>query len=130
MIDDHFNDIEKAIKNDPFVVFSDFNRIHTSSVTVYIKGVIKFIDGTSLCIFQHARIKEKYLIITDYRFHYMNKENMVVFRYDSAPHNPEIRTFPHHKHTSSGIEPSPKMPKIAEILDEIRSYIIKGIISG
>jgi hypothetical protein len=73
VIDNHFNNIEKAIRNDPFVVFSDFNRIHTSSVTAYIKGVIKLIDGTSLSIFQHARIKEKDLIITDYRYHYMNK---------------------------------------------------------
>ena len=84
MIDDHFNNLEKAIRADPFVVVAEFNKVHTSLVTAYIKGVAKLIDGSSLSIFQHVRIKEKELLITDYRYHYMNYENKLVFRYDNA----------------------------------------------
>ncbi len=130
MIDDHFNNLEKAVKADPFVIIAEFNRVRTSSVTAYIKGVVKLIDGSSLSIFQHVRIKEKELLITDYRYHYMNHGNRLIFRYDNAPHHPELDTFPHHKHTLLGKEPSPKMPKIEEVLDEISNCIIKGIISG
>ena len=47
------------------------------------------------------------------------------FRYDNAKHHPEIETYPHHKHTPEGIEPS-KEPSIEDVLDEIEQIVVKG----
>ena len=33
-----------------------------------------------------------------YRYHYMNADGDLIFRYDNVPHYPGIPTFPHHKH--------------------------------
>jgi len=39
-----------------------------------------------------------------YAYHYMDKDNSMIFRYDNAKHHPEIKTFPNHKHIQSKIE--------------------------
>jgi hypothetical protein len=52
----------------------------------------------------------------------------MIFRYDNAPHHPEVQSSPHHKHTSSGIKES-EMPNMRDILSEIHQYIIKGLLS-
>jgi hypothetical protein len=42
----------------------------------------------------------------------------LIFRYDNAPHHPEIVTYPHHKHTPTAIElASP--PHLVQVLQEI-----------
>ena len=38
------------------------------------------------------------LTTLDYRYHYQNEENQLIFRYDSTSHFPDLPTFPHHKH--------------------------------
>ncbi|MBT9139319.1 MAG: hypothetical protein DDT31_01903 [Syntrophomonadaceae bacterium] len=38
------------------------------------------------------------MIRLKYRFHWMDVNDGMVFRYDNAPHHPEIATYPHHKH--------------------------------
>nr|WP_253881088.1 MULTISPECIES: DUF6516 family protein [Microcystis] len=37
----------------------------------------------------------------DYRYHFQDEQNNLVFRYDSTPHFPNLSTFPHHKHLST-----------------------------
>ena len=34
----------------------------------------------------------------DYRYHWMDKEQRLRRRWDSAPHHPEVQGFPHHMH--------------------------------
>jgi hypothetical protein len=41
----------------------------------------------------------------------------LVFRYDSAPHFPDLPTFPHHKHLPSNVIVSWK-PDIERVLQE------------
>ena len=44
------------------------------------------------------------LVKTDYTYHYQDRQNNLIFRYDNAPHHPEVSTHPHHKHTPQGLE--------------------------
>ncbi len=127
MIDGHLDEIEKIIKDDHLVIFSDFQRVCTSQNTSYIKAKARFVDNSFLSIFHHIQEKNG-LFSFDYRYHYMDSQNKKIFRYDNAPHYPEVISFPHHKHTSSGIEES-EMPNIREILSEIHHHIIKGLLS-
>jgi hypothetical protein len=47
-----------------------------------------------------------------------------VFRYDNAPHHPEIITFPHHKHIGSADRLAPAdQPSLSQILIEIESWL-------
>lgn len=43
-------------------------------------------------------IADNQLEFLDYRYHFQDERNCLVFRYDSTPHFPNLSTFPHHKH--------------------------------
>ena len=58
----------------------------------------------------------------------MDPENKMIFRYDNAPHYPNIDTFPNHKHTLSEVKES-TMPSVEDLMNEINQYIIKGMVS-
>ena len=85
------------------------------------------IDSSFLSIFHHVH-DENGLFSFDYRYHYMDSKNTMIFRYDNAPHHPEAQSFPHHKHTTVEIKES-EMPNIRDILSEIHHHIIKGLLS-
>ena len=129
MIDAHFEALETTIISDPLVISTDLHRAYTSIETGYIKGEITFIDGSSLVIFQHVRIEEEKLTVTDYRYHYMTPDDKLIFRYDNAPHYPKIDTFPHHKHLPSGARDA-AMPSVKDVLAEIDSILIEKITRG
>ena len=38
-----------------------------------------------------------------YRFHLQNGEGGLIWRFDNAPHHPEVSTHPHHEHTATGV---------------------------
>ncbi|MGE0084474.1 MAG: DUF6516 family protein [Desulfococcaceae bacterium] len=125
MISSHFDCIEKIIRNDPLVIYVNLHRNFTSLNTAYIKGEITFADGSSLAVFQHVRIQESELFITDYRYHCMTHDRQLIFRYDNAPHHSEITTFPHHKHLPLDVQ-SADMPDIEDVLAETDSLVIKN----
>lgn len=89
----------------------------------YIEGQLVFSDDSRLEFIEvidaemNAKIK--------YRYHYMNRQNGLIFRYDNANHHPEIPSFPHHKHLLNHIEES-KEPSIADVLDEIEIIILSS----
>jgi hypothetical protein len=129
LIDAHFEAIEKAIIDDPLVLSFEFQRTYTSLENAYIKGEVTFIDGSSLAVFQHIRIEETNLVVTDYIYHYMTSDKKLIFRYDNAPHHPEIYTFPEHKHLPSGVEDA-SLPVFKDVLDEVNIILVDKLIHG
>lgn len=89
-----------------------------------VEGRLRFWDGSLLefmeVLQQHGAVVGK----LEYVYHYQDSQNRLVFRYDNAPHHPEVVTFPHHKHgrltTKAGevIEPATP-PQISAILREV-----------
>ncbi len=128
MIEKYLDEIDRVIKDDSLVFFSDFQKVYTSPNTAYIKAKVRFIDNSLLNLFQHVCFKESKPII-NYRYHYMDSKNNLIFRYDNAPHYPSISTFPHHKHILSGMKES-RMPSIKNLITEIHQHIIRRIISN
>lgn len=55
-----------------------------------------------------------------YRYHYQDSSGAMLFRYDNAPHHPEIPTHPDHKHTEDQIVAS-SHPSIEQVLQEVRA---------
>ena len=58
-----------------------------------------------------------------YRYHYMNADGALIFRYDNVPHYPGIPTFPHHKHLHDTIVKSDQV-SLRQVVEEI----IEGLI--
>jgi hypothetical protein len=68
MIEKHFDKIERAIKNNFLVIFSDFQKVYTSQSSAYLRGKVRFLDNSYLSLFHYVYFKDdKYSI--DYRYH-------------------------------------------------------------
>jgi hypothetical protein len=50
------------------------------------------------------------------------RQTTLVFRYDNAPHHPEVATHPHHKHTGTTVVACTP-PDISEVLSEIDALL-------
>ncbi len=123
MIKKYFKKIEKSLDNHRNIIEDQI--IKTNAFTEdkgSIEGEVLFTDETSLGFMEVVNTnkieKEKY------KYHYMDKDKHMIFRYDNAPHHKDLKTFPHHKHTKTGIEES-KEPNFDIVITEIEKQMIK-----
>jgi hypothetical protein len=116
---------EKTIGTSPLVLSSHVEKLFgPSGDTVYLKGSLRFINSSVLEFALFATASPG-ISINKYRYQYMSKDGRMIFRYDNAPHHPEISSFPHHKHTSDKVALA-SMPGIKDILNEISALILQG----
>jgi hypothetical protein len=90
-----------------------------------IEGRLKFHDGSLLDFDEVILLRHKQLVKLRYAYHYQNEAGEVIFRYDNAPHHPNILTYPHHKHVGSAVEPV-QAPDLSEVLREIEQVIFES----
>jgi len=88
--------------------------------TLYI--ILRFWNGSVLYASETLEAKGLSFVKTEYRYHFQDAENVLIFRYDNTPHHPEIPTHPHHKHTSKGLEPA-SPPNLWDILRETDTHL-------
>ena len=72
-----------------------------------IGGSIIFKDG-SIFHFKEVLLGEN----RHYRFHYMDESNNLIFRWDTAPHYKDLKTFPYHIHLPDGVKESNRVTLI------------------
>ncbi|MCL4262367.1 MAG: hypothetical protein KJ069_04100 [Anaerolineae bacterium] len=90
-----------------------------------ISGRLKFHDGSLLDFGEVLIVQNRQVGKLRYAYHYQNVSSEVIFRYDNAPHYPNLPTHPHHKHVgSTAVEPS-LAPDLSEVLREIEQLIFK-----
>ena len=116
MIKNYFWEIEKAITEFTNVRFYNLTKKIYNTTQGYISGSIIFHNNHRLDFVEVKNTSVENKI--KYRYHYMDSEQEIIFRYDNAPHHTEISTFPHHKHENNEIKPSNE-PKLYDILLEI-----------
>lgn len=122
MIKKYFKRIEKLLDNHSHIIEDQIIKTNTfADDKGSIEGEVFFIDETTLDFLEIVNTnkanKEKY------RYHYMDKDKQLIFRYDNAQHHRELKTFPHHKHTEKGVEES-KEPDLEIVLKEIEIKLI------
>ena len=90
---------------------------HISGYVVFRTGWVLEFDE----IITQERIEIKKV---KYRYHVMDRNKKLIFRYDNVPHFPKIRTHPHHKHTRAKVIES-KTLGLLEVIEEIETLIVK-----
>lgn len=116
MIEKYFWQIEKTIEEFPDIIFSSITKKIYSHTQGYIGGSIIFDNQHRLDFIEVKNTDREQKI--KYRYHYMNENQEMLFRYDNAPHHREIETFPHHKHELNRVSVA-KEPNLYNILLEI-----------
>jgi len=121
MINAYFEKIEKTILDFTSIIktYSTFRKIYNEKQG-YIKGIIHFTNDSQLRFVEvkDAELKQK----NKYRYHYMDKSNRLIFRYDNANHHKELKASPHHKHSEDSIQGSIE-PELFDILLEVHELI-------
>jgi hypothetical protein len=116
MIEEYFWKIEKIIREFPNIRCYFISKKIYSDTQGYINGSITFDNDHRLDFVEVKNTNTEHKI--KYRYHYMNENQEMLFRYDNAPHHSEIKTFPHHKHEQGQIVSSQE-PNLYDVLLEI-----------
>jgi len=116
--------IEKAIASSSIVLSSNIQKhFIPDGRAVYLKGSLVFVDSSILEIAMFVSETRDAVKVEKYRLHYIKSNGQMLFRYDNAPHHPEITSYPHHKHTPDNIIPSAE-PSLKDVMKEISATMI------
>ncbi len=122
MILDYFTKIKGVLKKYSHII-SDFSSSEKaySNDKGFIEGEVVFTDDSQLDFAEVKDMEQEGK--KKYRYHYMDEDKKMLFRYDNAKHYPDLPTFPHHKHTPDGVEASEE-PELGDVLSEIESKVV------
>jgi hypothetical protein len=88
-----------------------------------IDGALYFIDGSRLEFTETIAIQKPLAIKRLYRYQYIRK-GRAIFRYDNAPHHPDLLNFPHHKHVGRK-KIAATEPTLSQVLSEVSELLHK-----
>jgi len=125
-VKDYFSEIQNLLRRSAFIENVDVKYEAKSKTVGLIYGNIGMVDGSTLQFLELIDRKDNEIIRPKYRFHFMDSGDKMIFRYDNAPHHPEVPTYPHHKHIRD--EEKPKQSKeigLRDVLSNIEGTIIR-----
>lgn len=83
---------------------------------------LRLADDSLIEISEALVVHEGELTWLGYRYHWQDVAARLIFRYDDAPHYPEIDTFPHHKHIGETVIASER-PHLPDVIEEIQRLL-------
>lgn len=88
-----------------------------------IRCRVVFWDDSYLDIYETVSTELGFPIRIHYAYTYLRLGKRI-FRYDNAPHHPEIATHPHHKHIGPDERLAPAdQPNLGQVLSEITGWL-------
>ena len=124
-IDDYFAAMERGLKQNVNVgtVEEPITCLASDEHNGLIRCRIFFWDDSYLDLYEVVSTELGYPIRVHYAYTYL-REGQRVFRYDNAPHHPEVETHPHHKHIGprDALTPSTQ-PTLRQVLAEIGTLL-------
>lgn len=116
MITTYFVQIESVIQTFPNIRSYSLRKKIYNTKQGYIGGTITFTNGYRL---EFVEVKNTDIANkVKYRYHYMDANQTMIFRYDNAPHHKHILTFLHHKHSAHDVQEADE-PTLYDVLIEI-----------
>lgn len=127
MIDQYFNNLERAVSSSPGVISYAIERMYGGRPNEgYIKGKVVFANFSKLEFSEFVEDQDERVRVIKYRYQYMEVTNQLIFRYDNAPHHRELETFPDHKHLNNGQIISAIDPNLNRVMREIVALLVRG----
>ena len=100
---------------DAYVERYEEEILATNRINLRIR--VRFKTGYLFEINEAAIVEADQLRRLNYRYHFQDSQNNLVFRYDNTPHFPDLENFPHHKHLSNSIVSSEE-PSVVRVIEE------------
>jgi len=122
-IADYFSSIERSLAQFTSITSIEILEVLASDdFNGMIRCRVHFWNGAFLSIHETVSTELGYPVRIIYSYSYI-RNAQCVFRYDNAPHHPDIITFPHHKHIGEERIAPTDQPSINQVLDEIEIYL-------
>lgn len=122
LIGEYFQRIESQIADCIYIVETSLVKDKRSLHIGIIEGELFFTDESKLHFVEFVDAKE-IIEVYRYSYHYQDRNNVLIFRYDMAPHHRGIKTFPYHKHIHSNDVVEASAPVFTQVLDEISDLV-------
>ncbi len=124
-IHDYFAALERGLKEN--VPAARIEGSVTSLASDDYNGLLRcrlvFWNGSYLDVYEVVSTELGYPVRVHYAYTYLRNEQRI-FRYDNAPHHPEILTHPHHKHIGPSDRLAPAdQPSLGQVLHEIAALL-------
>lgn len=123
-ITDYFAELQQLIGELPEVEVERYEEQVLTEKMGNLRIRLRFADTSLLEISESIQAVENTFQWISYRYHYQDSAGNLIFRYDNAPHHPETKTHPEHKHLFNKILDSPH-PNIKAVLNEVNKYFMK-----
>lgn len=127
-IDDYFASLERGLRQNPRISIGEepLSLLTSDDYNGLLRCRVFFWDGSFLDIYEVVSTELGYPVRINYAYTYIQHDQRI-FRYDNAPHHPEIATHPHHKHIGPQDRLSPAdQPTLSQIFDEIDALLIQA----
>ncbi len=124
MIDVFFEEIILLLSASACIEKFSITKKKISSSDGYIRIKTTLTNKDFLELSLYCQIKYLTIDVIDYRFHWQNKDGLLVKRWDNCKHYPEVENFPYHVHVGddSIVEPGTKI-EVVKILSEIERVL-------
>jgi hypothetical protein len=116
----YLEDIESAVCKLSDVYVEQYEEEYLTPDRVNLRIRIRFAKGYLLELNEATLVEHGNIKHLGYRYHFQDEKNELIFRYDNTPHYPDLKSFPHHKHSSREVIAAEK-PSIPTVLEEVKS---------
>ena len=114
------------------IVVEEFELFDQSAVagrTSELFMRLRFWDGSLLQVDEALVVQAFTIIKIRYNYHYQRADGSLVFRYDNAPHYPDLPGFPEHRHEGDQVL-SASAPDLSQVLKETDRYLYPDTATG
>ena len=118
ILSDYLDRVEQAIQKCTNVYVERYEEEILTPIRANLRIRLRFNQTHLLEINEAIVVAANKLEFLDYRYHFQDEQNRLIFRYDSTPHFPNLPNFPHHKHLSDDVITAEK-PEISQVLQEV-----------
>lgn len=119
LLSQYLGNVETAVRKleDAYVEHYEEEILTTNRVNLRIR--VRFSSGHLLELNEAFFVEREHIKHLGYRYHFQDKQNNLVFRYDNTPHFPGLEGFPHHKHLSDKVTGTEE-PSILKVIEEAK----------
>ena len=100
----YLRDVENALEELKGAYIEHYSEEVLTPDRFNLRIRVRFVSGHLLELHEAVIINNGYVTHLSYRYHFQDKHNKLVFRYDNAPHFPKLDNFPHHKHLPNRVD--------------------------
>ena len=122
LLSQYLADVETALKELKSTYIEHYSEEILTPLRVKLRIRVRSVSRHLLELNEAVVIKNGQIDYLSYRYHLQDKQNNLVFRYDNAPHFPDLENFPHHKHLPDKVDSTEKI-SIVEAIKEASLFI-------